>query len=226
MINIDNVSQSFKSTLVDSDLSSLVKDGAEYGIDSLINDGIVKDIPIIGTFVGLINTTQNISTWLFLKKIIAFLRELDGVDKSKRERMINKIDSSKKYRKKVGDQLLFILDSCEDDIKAEYIAYLFKAYIKEEVSYDKFIKGSAIINRLTTADFDKFINHIIIDIEDTEFIGVGLAYTYTSEINVDDNEDYKCPTPNYKVSGGETEIEITSIGVLLKKIFKSRYGKI
>ncbi|MFR9546123.1 MAG: hypothetical protein SNJ29_11170 [Rikenellaceae bacterium] len=223
MSNIDNISPSFASTLAKSDLSTLMKDGVELSIDSLMDDGIAKDIPVVGTIVGLIKSSQNIGNWLFLKKILAFLTKLESVDRQQREKMINKIDNSKTYRKKVGDQLLFIIDSCEDDIKAEYIAVLFKAFINEEVTYDDFMKGSSIINRLTTVDFDRFVKFGA-DMYDTDFIGVGLAYTRMSKIRVSDTKYYadrkqEDLVDGYAVDGGEVEVELSNIGEVLMGIF-------
>lgn len=223
MSNINNISPSFASTLAKSDLSTLMKDGVELSIDSLMDDGIAKDIPVVGTIVGLIKSSQNIGNWLFLKKILAFLTKLESVDRQQREKMINKIDNSKKYRKKVGDQLLFIIDSCEDDIKAEYIAVLFKAFINEEVTYDDFMKGSSIINRLTTVDFDRFVKFGA-DMYDTDFIGVGLAYTRMSKIRVSDTKYYadrkqEDLVDGYAVDGGEVEVELSNIGEVLMGIF-------
>lgn len=223
MNNIDNISPSFASTLAKSDLSSLMKDGVELGIDSLMDDGIAKDIPVVGTIVGLIKSSQNIGNWLFLKKILAFLTRLESVDRQQREKMINEIDNSKKYRKKVGDQLLFIIDSCEDDIKAEYIAVLFKAFINEKVTYDEFMKGSSIINRLTTVDFDRFIRDGLTT-KDSDFIGVGLGYTKVSDIRVRDNTYYsdlkrENNMNGYAVDGGEVEVELSRIGEILIDVF-------
>lgn len=222
MDRIDCISPSLTSTLVKSDLSSLVKNGAELGIDSIMKDGVAKEIPIVGTIVGLIKSTQSIGNWLFLRKIISFLKELNDIEIRKREEMINKIDDSKKYRIKVGDQLLYIIESCDDDLKAEYVAILFKAFINEQVSYDDFIKGSSIINKLTIADFDKFINNKTQFVDETEFLGVGLTFTYTSEISVDENDDYKSSGPSYIVKGGETVIETTPIGNLLIQVFRKQ----
>lgn len=235
MSSIDNISKSFAETLAKSDLSSLVQNSAEIGIDTLMKDGIAKDIPIVGTVVELIKTTQNISNWLFLKKIIAFLKNIDDIDIIKREEMITKIDNDPKYRKKVGDQLLFIIDSCEDDIKSEYIAILFRAFITEmpliyisnchsKVTYNDFIKGSSIINRLTTSDFDRFVKQKIIYVDDSEYIGVGLAYIITSEVKIMQNEYDRFDGDTelaFKASGGDVNTEITEIGKILKCVFNS-----
>ncbi len=220
MDELDKVSISLNDTIVDSNLADFAKDGLELGIDSLMKDGILKEIPIIRILVGLINSTQNISNRLFLKKIISFLRGISEIPADKRKKMIDKIDKSKKYKNKVSEKLLFIIEHCEDDVKSEYIAHLFKSFIKEEATYDEFINGTSIINRLTTADFNRFIKQEQLYIEDSEFIGVGLTYVLYDPITVT-NEitgDWDDPQ-NFHTYGGELEVYSTKIGDKLKKIF-------
>ena len=170
--------------------------------------------------VGIIKTTQNISNYLFLKKIIAFLNGINNISPIKRMKMINEIDNSIKYRKKVGENLLFILDHCENDIKAEYIANLFKAFLDKVVTYDEFLKGSAVINRLTTADFDRFIQQDQLFTDDSEFIGAGLIFLSIEPIKVNNEIEGDWDDPQtFSTTGGEIEPEFTPIGKLLRKVF-------
>ncbi len=53
MTELKEYSNSLEETLKDSDLQNVSTGLAEVVLDSLIDDGIAKDIPIIGTVVGL-----------------------------------------------------------------------------------------------------------------------------------------------------------------------------
>jgi len=94
MSEINNLSSSLEHTLKDSDLQNVTVSLAEVFADSLMEDGIAKDIPIIGTVIGLGKTALGIKESLFLKKVIYFISELKNISASKRREMIDKIDQS------------------------------------------------------------------------------------------------------------------------------------
>ena len=113
MSNIKNIIASFNATLLNGKLSDVAEELMENIIDNNLPDGIVKDIPIIGTLAGIIQTTQDISNYLFLRKIAAFVTKIKDVSPDDRKEVIQNIDNSGKYRDKVGFSLLAIIDKCE-----------------------------------------------------------------------------------------------------------------
>jgi hypothetical protein len=114
---LNEYSNSLEETLKDSDLQNVSTGLAEVVLDSLIDDGIAKDIPIISTVVGLGKVALGIKERLFLKKIIYSISELKSIPPKKRKYFVDKINSSGKFRAGVGEKLLFIIDRCEDHEK-------------------------------------------------------------------------------------------------------------
>ena len=57
---MDKLIPAFETSLFDSNLTDLANDAVEFGIDSLLDDGIFKDIPIVSTIVGVAKTAQYI----------------------------------------------------------------------------------------------------------------------------------------------------------------------
>ena len=74
MNKLKNLSDSFDETIKDSNLAEINADLYEVLIDSFLKDGIVKDIPIIGTILKLSKFSMSLKEHLFLKKIIYFIR--------------------------------------------------------------------------------------------------------------------------------------------------------
>jgi len=60
MSEIKTLSKSFEQTLMDSNLQNVSISLAEVLADSLMEDGVAKQIPIIGTIVGLGKTAIGI----------------------------------------------------------------------------------------------------------------------------------------------------------------------
>lgn len=222
MINIKKISNSFEETLKGSNLHNVAIDLTEILTDSFLKDGLLKDIPIISTFLGLCGTSQKIADYLFLKKTLTFLNELKDIDPLERSKMISSIDSSKKFRIKVGEKLLYIIDKCDDHENAQYVAKLFSAFLENKLDYSDFLRGSIIIERIFIDDFIVFLkdDKTVIEINDAEdLLHTGLYEVYAEDIQVEDQDDWKS-SGRYKVDGGKARAYTTSIGDKIREILK------
>ena len=226
MSNIKNIIASFNATLFNGKLSDVAEEVMENIIDNNLPDGIVKDIPIIGTLAGIIQTTQNISNYLFLRKITAFVTKIKDVSPDDRKEVIQSIDNSGKYRDKVGISLLAIIDKCESIEKTEYIAIWFRAFLKKDIEYECFMYGAHIIQRSYFHDFKEFVfgYDTWMMIEDSmDFINAGL---YTLDITHVLNE-YKSEISgnSYHENLGEVGAVISDIGVTMRSVFQDAYDE-
>ena len=214
MIELKEYSNSFEKTLKNTDLQNVSIDLAEVAIDQLIDDGVFKDIPILGTIYGVGKAALQIREILFLKKIIYFLTEIKDVPPYKREQMVETINTSEKFRTKVGEKLLFIIDRCEDYEKAQIIAKLFKAFINETIDYNDFLRSSSIVDRIMIEDLYWFVNHEVegeMFYELDDLISTGLL-TFTVEDQSD--RDLKLP------SKYELRAYVSDIGSKIRKVLK------
>jgi hypothetical protein len=224
MERIPNEVNRFSDTIKNSDLSSIAKNGMEITIDSVINNGLLKDVPIVNTLVSLIKTAYSIHTYLFLKKIIAFLNGIASINETERNKIISKIEKSNKYKIKVGEKLLFILDQCEDTEKSSLIAKAFSSFLKNEINYSDFIKIAHIINNIFIEDFYHFlkIDPKKIDMDDAElYLSFGL---YTISLG-DPKLKFHSPVcdgdelEGYSLEDEERDPFITDIGNKIRSIF-------
>lgn len=224
MNGIKKISNSFGQTLKGSNLQNVSIGIAESLSDCMLEDGLLKDIPVIGTIVGLGKTSIKITDLLFLKKVISFLSELEDVSVNDRKEMIDKIDSSEKFRIKVGEKLLYIIDKCDDHENAQYVSKLFAGYLEKEIDYPDFLRGAKVIERIYIRDLVDFINDDRTELEPNViegYEGTGLYETYTEEVSVRDQDDWKA-TDKYVVEGGETRVYITDIGDKIRTVLKKR----
>lgn len=216
---------SLNETLQESELCNIVNNAAEILIDSVIDDGLLKEIPIVKTLVGLIKTTTNISSILLLKKIIIFLDGIKNIPQNKRYKMIAEINNSPKYRIKVGEKLLYIINHCDDHDKASLISELFKAFLSEEIEYDDFLQGSSILNSIYINDLNLFLSldENKLSVEDAmQFVGFGLYNVFfeAPELIYNPQSDWDDGPEEYKLVGGVTTVKITDIGNKIRCIFK------
>lgn len=242
MSELNKLSNSFSQTLKDSDLQNATIGLAEIFSDSLIEDGIAKDIPIIGTVIGLGKASMGIKEILFLKKIIYFIVELKNISATKRHKMIDRIDNSGRFRTKVGEKLLYIIDKCEDFEKSQIIALLFSAFLSERISYDEFLRASHIVDQVILEDLKWFVesgwenedgwkyrvedreDHLTLE-EAGNIATSGLFELVSPDVMVRDQDDWKRASEPYIVEGSELTVRISDIGKKIKDILKNHLNR-
>jgi len=219
----NNIQKSFDETLADCNLLNLGIDISEIAIDSILQDGLLKELPIVGTIINLSKLSANIQDKLFLKKILTFLNGLRDISPEKRKEMIEKIDKSKEFRIRVGEKLLYIVDSCDDHEISELIGILFRSYIEEKINYDDFLKASSVLNKLSISDFKwftkdrKYHNFDLSDIGDLISSGLFELYYEQLDVRVIEEDDYKKLRENPNADKYKTEVEGGGISVLLSR---------
>lgn len=132
-------------------IKEITKDLTEVAIDTFFNDGILKDIPIVGTFFNLYNLSQNISNSFFTKKILKFLFELNSVSNKERLNFIEQLDNENESAK-IGEKLLIIINNLEDVDKATIIGKLFKLAIEGKIEMQTFMRLSYMVDRAYLED--------------------------------------------------------------------------
>src|SRR5690606_4404137 len=172
---MSDISDKLVEVIKDDNFQDTIVDLGETAIDTILEDGILRDIPFLGTIFGLTKATMSIQDKLFVKKILTFLLQLKDTDLEQRRKQIEKIDRDSKYKIKVGEKLLYIIDKCEDNEKAVYLGKLFQCYIEEKLSYEDFLRASKCIELTFLYDLKRFIKDKWYQIDDAEDLaGAGI----------------------------------------------------
>lgn len=144
----------FNDSLVISS-ADVIGDYLEIGIDSVMNNELLKEVPIFKSLLSVINIYGNIRERNCLKNLTIFINELNSGNiqteklKSHQDELRN---NPKKAEKELG-RILIILDQTIDNQKASYYGKLYKAYIDEIISWDLFVEFCEINDRLYIGDF-------------------------------------------------------------------------
>lgn len=131
---MNELEKSVLETIKGSDLSSLSQDYAELFIDSIIKDGVLKDIPVIQTIIALTKTGIGIKNLLFTKKIIRFLFSLKDTNLQERTKMILELESDPAFNGNVGEHVILLLDKYDDMKKPVLMGNAFSAYIQKRIN--------------------------------------------------------------------------------------------
>lgn len=152
---MDELTQDFEKSLF-RDTTDVIGDYIELGIDSFINDGILKDLPIVNTIVSVLKVGKNIHDRNLLKQTLTFINEFNSNNISQEE--INEYNEKiKKDPKKCEEELgriLLLLNKFIDKEKSVILSKLFKAYISKVIDWKEFCEYSEVIDRLFLQDLD------------------------------------------------------------------------
>lgn len=140
------------------DFNDLISDINETVLDSILDDSLLKDIPIFGLLFKSKNLISTIQDKFFIKKLFTFLKQLEQTPTEDRQKETEKIDNDPNYKTKVGEKLMFIINEADDSEKAEYIGKLYKEFITKNLHYDDFIRAVNCINKTNIIDLNYFIN--------------------------------------------------------------------
>ncbi len=139
-------------TVSKSDCLELPAEILEFSIDQVLDEGLFKDIPVVGWVIKGLSIKQSISDRMFHHKILRFLYALQEIGKRDRIKFREKIENNKEYRKKVGEHLLLLIDKIDAFDKSCLLAICFDHFLTGDIDHDYFIDLSHVIERTPLSD--------------------------------------------------------------------------
>ncbi len=167
---MEPVIPAFEISLLDPSLSDAIMDMAELGIDSCLDEGVFKSIPIVSALVGVAKTGQHLHDRNLLKQTLEFIKSMNAgtIAPEKLEQYRTKIHSN---RKKAEDELgraLIILNSTVDTQKSRILGRLYRNYVDQKIDWNAFCELSDVVSRLFVADLDLLMKIHKKEIKSTE----------------------------------------------------------
>lgn len=126
--------------------SDLAIDIFEVSIDTLM-EGVVKDLPIIKSFVAFYKGALGIREAHLIKKILLFFDQLHSgvVSDSDLNLFLGKFETDNSYRKKVTNHIMILNDRFIEEQKSRYFANLLAAHIHKHLTYEEYFEMSLIL---------------------------------------------------------------------------------
>jgi hypothetical protein len=127
-------------TVAGNQLGDAIFDLAEVALDQNLAEGVLKDVPIVGTLVTLARAGQSVSEELFLRKLARFLADLNAVPVEEREKLLEQYPDTSEEQRVLGENLLLALERLDDIKKPAILARFFAAYIRSKIDYFTFTR--------------------------------------------------------------------------------------
>lgn len=144
------------SNSISDEATEIATDLLEIGLDSILDDGLLKEVPILSTAVSLYKIGHSIKERHQLKKLAAFVAALNKgiIDEEKREYYRNAVKENARQRDKELEYILILIDRYIHSSKAELLAKLFLAYLDKSISWIEFAKYAEVLDRLLPGDLE------------------------------------------------------------------------
>ncbi len=143
----NNIGTSLIESVCTAGAADVAADVADVALDAVLDEGILKDIPIFGWLVkgyGVVNTIRD---RLFLKKMAMFLYGVGQIGENDRNQFREKLMADEIFCRKVGENLVLLLDRQDNFDKAYILGKTFSGYICNKIDYVTLLKLAMTIDR-------------------------------------------------------------------------------
>jgi hypothetical protein len=163
--------------LIDSiacdNLGSVIRDFGELLLDSNLQNGLMRDIPILNIAYSACRATKAIGDRLFTKKILNFLAELSKVSLEDRQRFVEGLKHDKNRQNDLGQTFLLLIEQADSLDKPKILARLLNHHILGDLSYQDAKRLASIVNRSYIDDL-KYLKGFLNGIQPDPDISVSL----------------------------------------------------
>lgn len=182
-----------------------IEDILEVSVDSILEEGLLRNIPIVGTVNAICKTGLHIRERHFVKETLLFVNALNEgmLSKEKIERHKETLDSNPEMAEKELERILLIIDSHISSNQSVRLGHFYRAYINGAISWDKFSELTQVNQRI----FEEDVNLLISLNSGLEFKGSykGLRLSSLGLISVKEptlvNENLIVNNQDYELTG-------------------------
>lgn len=137
----------------------LSMDIVEIGLDSVIENEILKELPFVKTVYAIAETSLAIREKFLLKKFLNFIKSFNEYDVDEKEIDKRKIaiKNNEKWIYKEIEFLIIYLDDMDSVRKSKLLAKLYNEYLNKNINWERFCQFTEITNRLFSYDIDRII---------------------------------------------------------------------
>lgn len=156
----ENLVVSLEDSLTEN-LFDTVADLTEVGLDAVMDEGLLKEIPLLSTVAGIYKIGHTIKERHTIKQLALFVTELNKgcVDKNKKNRILEKLTGNQQQSKQEIEYILVVLDSYLEYEKPQILAKLYIAYLEKTITWTEFAKYAAALDRIFPTDVEMLKEH-------------------------------------------------------------------
>lgn len=138
-----------------SNSSDILIDISEIGLDNILDEGLINDIPLLKTVASVCKIGLNIRERHFAKKLISFINNYRNgeIDTEEYNTFLAKMENCK-FKNNVTETIIICLDKLDNVSKTKILSQLFISFINGRLIWEQFVRFSNVINYLETDDYE------------------------------------------------------------------------
>ena len=132
----------------------IIQDYAEITIDSVLEDGILKEVPLVGTALGVGKVVLSVRDRIFLKNIIIFLKKVkeNRIDEEHLQKHLKSFENNPHNREKELEIVVSCCDQYTDRIKSKLLANIYTCFITGKIDWENFRACVEILEDIKVTD--------------------------------------------------------------------------
>lgn len=146
----------FEESLFNPSLRDVTVEMIEFGIDSILDEGLIKNIPIVRLLIGGVKTMQNIHERNLLVQTLGFIKSFNKqmLTQSKIDKYREKLQENNSYAQKELGRVIFLLNINIDLRKSEILGRLYSSFVNQDIDWHLFCELSDVNSRLYISDIE------------------------------------------------------------------------
>lgn len=140
----DSASAALIDSVLKSEASATAQELGEIALDSVMSEGILKEIPIVSWLVRGHSVVTGIRDRIFLKKIAGFLREAAKISEKEREAFSKRLEEEPDLTEQSGESALLVIEKLSEVDKARLMGFAFRRFVQGAID-------SVILHRIYSA---------------------------------------------------------------------------
>lgn len=132
------------------------KELLEIGIDFIMDEGLLKDLPIVNLICGVCKIGINITERHFLKETLYFINAFrsGNIEQKKLDRYREKLISDPQRAQRELERVTLLLNSHIYSKQSERLGKFYSAFVQEVISWEKYCELSEANVRMFESDYN------------------------------------------------------------------------
>lgn len=140
----DSANVALVSSVIEPNVSEIAQNAFEIALDAALDEGVLKEIPIISWLVRTCAIGRGIRDRIFLKKIGLFLFEATKISQKERAAFSRRLTENPDLAERYGESALLLLEKLSEANKARLMGYAFRRFVQGHID-------EVVLNRIYSA---------------------------------------------------------------------------
>lgn len=152
-----SINQAMENTLNNEGFTSTAAEALDILLDQVIDDGVLRDIPIVGWMINAAKAAIDVRDRLYIRKLLKFILSTDGASDKERQRFFSELSKHQEAKDRLFEKILMTMERLDDVKKAEYVGKAFMHLVKGDIDILDYYRTCAAIEATMLDDIELFL---------------------------------------------------------------------